>query len=325
MTVSRVINDEKNVRESTRKNVLAAIEALGYTPNQAARSLASAGQIQIGLLYDNPRTSYVSAFLIGGLQQTSKRNVRLIARQCATPEEAEEAINRFALYDVDGVILPPPQSDWKPVTDALARHDIPTVLVATGMPHSSFSAVGIDDYLAAHSMVNHLISLGHDRIGFITGDPKQEASARRLDGYRSALEENNLPVDESLIAPGNFTFKSGLEAATTLLELDTPPTAIFASNDDMAAAAVAVAHRKGLDIPGDLSVCGFDDTALAETLFPELTTIHQPIEDMTREAVDHLITKIRARRDGERGKRRHILLDFTLVRRQSDGPPPAGD
>ena len=123
MTVSRVINDEKNVRESTRKNVLAAIDALGYSPNQAARSLASADQIQIGLLYDNPRTSYVSAFLIGGLKQTSKRNVRLVARQCETPEKAEEAINRFALSGVDGVILPPPQSDWKPVTTARQWRD----------------------------------------------------------------------------------------------------------------------------------------------------------------------------------------------------------
>jgi LacI family transcriptional regulator len=118
-----------------------------------------------------------------------------------------------------------------------------------------------------------------------------------------------------------FTYRSGLEAAENLLSLPEPPTAIFASNDDMAAATVAIAHRRGIDVPGDLSVCGFDDTAIAETLWPELTTIHQPIEEMSRTAVDHLLAKIRARRDGTREARRHIVLEHTLVRRNSDASP----
>jgi len=321
MTVSRVINEEKNVRPATRETVLQSIGELGYSPNQAARSLAGADQIHIGLLYDNPRTAYVSAFLIGGLQQTSQRNVQLVVQQCETPAEAETAIGRFARRGIDGVILPPPLSDWAPALAALDRGDIPTVLVATGRPHSSCSAVGIDDFLAARTIVDHLISLGHRRIGFITGDPDQEASGRRLDGYRDALQESGLPADPGLIAEGMFTYRSGLEAAENLLSLPEPPTAIFASNDDMAAATVAIAHRRGIDVPGDLSVCGFDDTAIAETLWPELTTIHQPIEEMSRTAVDHLLVKIRARRDGKRVARRHIVLEHTLVRRNSDASP----
>lgn len=323
MTVSRVINHEKNVRPKTRDSVLASIDELGYSPNQAARSLAGADQVHVGLLYDNSRTTYVSAFLIGGLQQTSQRNVQLVVRQCETPEEGEAAINRFAANGIDGVILPPPLSDWPPVLAALERHDIPTVLVATGRPHSTCSAVGIDDFLAAHTMVDHLIELGHRRIGFITGDPNQQASERRLEGYRDALDKAGVAVDEALIAEGMFTYRSGLRAAEKLLALDDEPSAIFASNDDMAAATVAIAHRRGIDVPGDLTVCGFDDTAIAETLWPELTTIHQPIEEMSRTAVDHLLTKIRARRDGKRAARRHIVLDHTLIRRQSDAAPPA--
>jgi LacI family transcriptional regulator len=322
MTVSRVINDEKNVRAETRTSVLASIDALGYSPNQAARSLAGADTIHIGMLYDNPRTTYVSTFLIGGLQQTSRRNVQLVVEQSQTPREAEAAIERFATSGIDGVILPPPLSDWMPVVSALDKHDIPTVLVATGRPHTTSSAVGIDDYLAARTMVGHLLNLGHERIGFITGDPNQEASQRRLDGYRDTLAERGIAVDESLIAYGMFTFRSGVESATRLLDQDPRPTAIFASNDDMAAGAIAVAGRAGLHVPRDLTVCGFDDTPIAERLLPELTTIRQPIEEMSRQAVDHLIKKIRARRAGKRAARQHIVLDHELVRRHSDAPPP---
>jgi LacI family transcriptional regulator len=319
MTVSRVINNETNVRSSTRDTVTASITELGYSPNQAARSLAGADQIHIGLLYDDPRTTYVSAFLIGGLEQTSRRHVQLTVRQCRSPAAAIAAIRRFSETGIDGVVLPPPISDWTDVLEVIEELDMPTVLVATGRPHSACSAVGIDDFRAARAMVDHLLELGHRRIGFITGDPNQEAAARRLQGYRYAITKAGLEVDETLIVPGLFTYRSGLEAAEKLLDLEQRPTAIFASNDDMAAATVALAHRRGLDVPGDLSVCGFDDTALAVTLWPELTTIHQPIEDMSRTAVDHLVTKVRARRAGKRAERRHILLEFTLVQRESDG------
>jgi len=170
-------------------------------------------------------------------------------------------------------------------------------------------------------MTRQIAGLGHKRIGFIIGNPDQTASARRLDGYRAALVEEGIAVDEALIVQGLFSYRSGLEAAEKLLDLPVPPSAIFASNDDMAAAAVAVAHRRGLDVPGKLTVCGFDDTTLATAIWPELTTVHQPIADMSRAAVEILVSEIAARREGERRQSRRIVLDFTLVRRQSDGPP----
>jgi LacI family transcriptional regulator len=323
MTVSRVINNESNVRSSTRETVTASITALGYSPNLAARSLAGADQIHVGMLFDDPRTTYVSAFLIGGLQQTSRRHVQLTVRQCRKPAEATAAIRRFAEIGIDGVVLPPPISDWTEVLEVIEEVDMPTVLVATGRPHSACSAVGIDDFLAARAMVDHLLALGHRRIGFITGDPNQEASERRLAGYKDAIENAGLEVDQYLIVQGMFTYRSGLDAARKLLALEERPTAIFASNDDMAAATVALAHSQGLDLPHDLSVCGFDDTVLAVTLWPELTTIHQPIEEMSRTAVDHLVSRIRARRDGSRAERQHIVLDFTLVKRDSCTSPDA--
>jgi LacI family transcriptional regulator len=182
-------------------------------------------------------------------------------------------------------------------------------------------AVRIDDHAAAVAMTRHILSLGHTRIGFIIGNPDQTASAQRLAGYKAALAEADIPVDNSLIRQGLFTYRSGYKAADQLLSLAKPPTAIFASNDDMGAAAVAVAHRHHLDVPKGLTVCGFDDTEFSRSIFPELTTIRQPIADMSRAALLLLLKKIKARREGREEEVKQELLDFTLVRRESDGPP----
>jgi len=129
-------------------------------------------------------------------------------------------------------------------------------------------------------MTAYLLELGHTRIAFIKGHPNQTASARRFEGYQAAMQEAGIPPDQNLIQQGYFTYRSGLEATEKLLARKKPATAIFASNDDMAAAAISVAHRRGLDVPRDLSVVGFDDTPTATTVWPELTTIRQPIAAM---------------------------------------------
>lgn len=322
MTVSRVINGEKNVRESTREAVNAAIRELNYAPNPAARSLAGADLIRIGLLYSNPSAAYLSEFLVGSLDQCSRGNIQLIVEKC-DDERAELAATRLVASGVDGIILPPPLCDNAAVTRALAEANVPAVAVATGEPPADVSAVRIDDFAAAQAMTRHLIALGHRRIGFIKGHPNQTASRQRLEGHLAALAEAGLRADDDLIAQGYFTYRSGFEAAETLVALRPPVSAIFASNDDMAAAAIAVAHRRGLDVPRDLTVVGFDDSALATTVWPELTTIRQPIADMSRQAVTLLADEIRSRRAGEKAQHPHALQDFTLIRRQSDGSPPA--
>ncbi len=321
MTVSRVINGENNVRPATREAVNAAIAALNYAPNRAAQSLAGANQIRIGLLYSNPSSAYLSEFLVGGLDQASRGNVQLIVEKCEPDHHEGDVARRLVAGGIDGLILPPPLCDSPEVMAALEETGTPAVAVATGRAADGLSAVSIDDYRAAHAMTLHIAALGHQRIGFILGNPNQTVSERRLEGYRDALAAAALPYDEELVAPGLFTYRSGLDAAERLLDLPNPPTAIFASNDDMAAATVAVAHRRGLDVPGDLTVCGFDDTALATTIWPELTTIRQPITDMSRAAVDLLLEAVRRQRSGEGSKPRQLLLDFTLVRRQSDAAP----
>lgn len=319
MTVSRVINGENNVRPATRDTVNAAIAALNYAPNSAARMLAGAGQNRIGLLYSNPSAAYLSEFLVGSLDQASRRDVQLIVEKCELGDHEIEVARHLIDGGIDGIVLPPPLCDSPDLIRLLVEEDVCAVLVGSARPAAELMAVSIDDHRAALAMTRHAISLGHSRIGFIGGNPTLKASADRLAGYRAALDEAGVAFDDALVAPGLFTYRSGLDAAEQLLDLADAPTAIFASNDDMAAATVAVAHRRGLEVPGDLTVCGFDDTTLATAIWPELTTIHQPIADMSRAAVDMLVSALR--RQETAPEERHRLLDFTLIRRQSDAAP----
>ncbi len=320
MTVSRVVNGMANVRAETRERVAAAIAALDYAPNLAARLLASAGDIRLGLLYANPSAAYLSAFLLGGLEHATAINAQLLVVPCADADDIAQAAARLARAGVDGVILPAPLCDNVDVQALVADAALPAVAVASGAPLASMAAVGIDDQAAAREMTAHLVGQGHRRIGFIAGNPDQTASARRFAGYREALAAAGIALDDTLVAPGLFSYRSGALAAETLLAQPERPSAIFASNDDMAAACVAVAHRMGLDVPRDLSVVGFDDTALAIEIWPELTTIRQPIADLARTAIDLLVALIRDRRAGRADAvPEHRILPFTLIRRGSDG------
>ena len=321
MTVSRVINGEQVVRPATREKVEAAITALNYAPSAAARTLAGGDETRIGLLYSNPSSSYLSEFLVGSLDQASRSGVDLVVEKWDEQTSVRAVVDHLQRSRIDGVVLPPPLCDFEELVSGLQNAGIPAVAVATGQPKEDMLAVSIDDCHAAYEMTRHLLSLGHMRIGFIKGNPNQSASTRRFEGYVKAIEEAGLPIDDDLIEQGFFTYRSGLDAAEHILALADPPTAIFASNDDMAAATVAIAHRTGLDVPGDLTVCGFDDTSLATTIWPELTTIRQPISDMSRAAVEALVRQLKPRRGADGDTAQHQVLDYALIRRQSDAAP----
>lgn len=317
MTVSRVVNREPNVRPATRDAVETVIAALGYRPNTAARQLAGAAYCRVALLYANPSAAYLSEFLIGSL---AAADVELVVERCEVGEPADAIVARLSSHRIDGVVLPPPLCDDAALRDLLAAADMLTVLVATGAPPTGAMAVTIDDEAAAAEMTWHLLAFGHRRIGFVRGDFRQTASARRLDGYKKALSNAGLSADPAVIVAGDFSYRSGLIAAERLLSLAEPPTALFASNDDMAAAALAVAHRRGLDVHRDLTVVGFDDTAVATTVWPELTTIRQPVANMARAAVEMLVAAARRRRTGLRIVSEHLVFPHVLIRRESDAP-----
>lgn len=325
MTVSRVINGHPRVRDETKRVVNEAIAALKYTPNPAARNLAGIEDVKIGILYRIPSAAYLSEFLIGGIEEAGQHTVQLITQKTGEDEGDLDALRKLLKRGVRGVILPPPICDNLEVLDYLRREGVPTVVAAADDPSYDFMAVRIDDYSAARRMTEHLLAQGHRKIGFITGNQGQRSSSRRLSGYRDALMGSGVAFDDAFVIEGSFTYKSGTVAAEKLLSGSNLPTAIFASNDDMAAATIAVAYKKGLKVPADLSVVGFDDTILATAISPELTTIHQPIADMSRRAIQLLVSAIEDKGDRSQVTPRHEMLAYTFVRRESDAQAPKDD
>jgi LacI family transcriptional regulator len=317
MTVSRVLNYKGNVGDATREKVERSIAALNFAPSAIARSLAGNEELRIALLYAFPPSSYLSEFLIGSLFQASRSHVHLAVEVVQPDTSIDDLIHSLLQSRIRGVILFPPLCDSAATVAALTAAGLHIVAVATGRTPRAFSSVSVDDHRAAHDMTRHLIAQGHRRIGFIAGNPSHGATHRRLDGYRLALAEAGIGDDAAIVAQGLFTYRSGLDAAAQILDRSDRPSAIFASNDDMAAATVAVAHQRGLDVPRDLSVCGFDDAPLATTIWPELTTIRQPIDEMSRTTVELLSREIKGSRKGPPVQ---LILDHELVRRQSDTP-----
>jgi LacI family transcriptional regulator len=323
MTVSRVVNGSEYVSKTTRNAVQRSVRELGYSPNIAARNLASERGERLGLLYGNPSSAYLSEFLVGALESATRHGVQLVLEKCEpTPVASRRAVRRLLSGAVVGVVLPPPLCESSLVRAELTAARLPVVTVAAGRPPADTMCVRIDDYTAALEMTRYLIRLGHERLAFIKGHPNQSASEERWLGFSAALEEASRakrgqtpPRTEQ----GFFSFRSGLDAARKLLDTHPLPTAIFASNDDMAAAVIAEAHRRGLDVPRDLTVVGFDDTLIASTIWPELTTIQQPIARMAAEAIDMLVTAVRSGRRG--AERLHRLIPHALISRESAAAP----
>ena len=251
MTVSRVVNGAANVRQSTRDLVQETIARLNYSPNTAARSLAAGHATHIGLFYANPSDAYLTQFLVGALDGARRAGCHLVLEVCEgeTADAQAEATRRFASTDVEGVILPPPISEYEPVHAALAAAGIPVVSVARGRQPADTLNVGIDDHGAAKTITRHLIELGHRHIGLIRGHPEHMASAERQRGFVDALREAGIDPAEAPVEQGFFSYRSGLVAAERLLARRPRPTAIFASNDDMAAAAVSSRTAAGWRCP----------------------------------------------------------------------------
>jgi LacI family transcriptional regulator len=317
MTVSRTINGRGGVRPEIREAVTAAIQALGYKPNAAARSLVTSRELRIGVVYSNPSAAFMSEFLTGAFEEAALLGARLLilrAPKGKTP--SARALKNFISSGLSGILLTPPLGDSAGLLRLFTDAHLPIATVAAYPPVSAVS-VRINDRQAAYEISRHLLGLRHRRIGFIAGNPDQAASAERMAGFYAAVRE--FESVETYIAQGDFSFASGLAAAEQLLDRTPAPTAIFASNDDMAAAVVSVAHRRHLDVPKQLSVVGFDDTVTAVTLWPPLTTVHQPVHKLAAEALRLLAARVSART--EQAQPTVQLLDFKIVHRESVAPP----
>lgn len=290
-TVSRVLNGHRYVRAETREKIEAAMRALGFKPSIAARILAGTKSGQIALIYDNHSPYYIHQIQAGCWGRCHDAGIRLIAQPVDIDDVdvGEQVRGLVTETHVDGIILSSPVTDCDPVLRALEAMDVPFVRISPGTNHALTSSVFMDDVQAADDMTTYILNLGHRRIGFIKGHPNHMASDERLFGYRRALDRVGIAYEPGLVAEGAFDFDSGVEAGRWFLSLATPPTAIFASNDDMAAGVLAVAHDRGIDVPSQLSVAGFDDTTLARTVWPPLTTIRQPVYDLAHAAADLLL------------------------------------
>ena len=290
-TVSRVLNQEKYVAKATRAKVEATVTALGFRPSFAARALAGRKSFQIVLLTDNPSPYYAQNIQAGVRARCQESGYRMIAQpvDSGAANLLEEILGLIDQAQLDGVILTPPLTENNAVRQALSDRGLPFVMTAPARLDPTIASAFIDNAQAAQDMTRHLIEAGHRRIGFVAGDPRYAASARRKEGYEAALGEAGLAFDPELVEAGEYTFASGSEAAQKLLGAPDPPTAIFASSDDMAAGVLATAHRLGINVPSALSVAGFDDTDLAAVVWPPLTTIRQPVRDLGYAAADLLL------------------------------------
>mgnify|MGYP002780601761 CR=1 FL=1 len=290
-TVSRVLNGHPYVSDALRAKVEQAMAELDFRPSVAARILSGAKSNQVALIYDNHSPYYMFQIQKGCWDFCHENGIRLLAQpvDVADPRVGEQVRGLVSETHVDGIILSSPVTDCDPVLRALEAMDVPFVRISPGTNHALTSSVFMDDAQAADDMTTHLINLGHRRIGFIKGHPNHMSSDDRLFGYRRALDRVGIAFEPQLVADGEFDFESGVRAGQYFLDMAARPTAIFAANDDMAAGVLSVAHDRGVSLPDDLSVAGFDDTTLARTVWPPLTTIHQPMADLARTAAEILI------------------------------------
>lgn len=316
-TVSRVINNERGVRDETRHRILEAIQQLDYQPNLNARGLAGARSFLIGLFYDKPG-DYLSEFQTGAVQRCRESDLHLMVQplDIASKDMARDVSTLVRQLRLEGVILLPPLSDHAAVRTALAEADVPSVHIAPMREPVESPSVDTDDRAAARQMTVELLDRGHRRIGFMLGPPGHRATEQRYLGFVDAMHARGVTIEPELVQTGNFEFSDGLECARRILDAGSRPTAIFASNDDMAAAAACVARQMGLELPGQLSIAGFDDAPIASMTWPQLATVRQPVRQIARIATD-LIIQHRPHRHGWPSPMPRPRLELELIVRGS--------
>ncbi len=318
-TVSRVVNNESNVRDATREKVLSAIRELRYKPNAAARELSGKRSRLVGLVYENAQEfNYLKDVLNGSLDACEARGYALLLCPITLPNpDIAARIREFVTQArVEGIVLPAPLGDLAAAAALLRQLRIPVAAIAPKDPRPEEINVSCNDGAATCSLAEYLIEQGHRAIGFIKGHPGHGASAARFAGYRRALQRHGLAFSAALVRQGYFDFDSGKTAASELLDLAKPPSAIVASNDDMAAGVLFEARERGLTVPRDLSVVGFDDTQIASRMWPPLTTVRQPIVQMAETAARLLIDKL----NGEAVQSPDEPFECEVVIRKSTAP-----
>lgn len=311
-TVSRVINRSPLLNEATREKVEAVIAELGYVPNPQARALALRRNFLIGLIHDNPNAQMVLGVQQGILSAISDTEFALVVRPVnrRSPDMLEDVRAFLEQQRLFGVMLLPPISENDDLAALCEELGVTYVRMGSVRLDDDQHMVASNDREAVAGAVAHLIARGHRRIGFVAGPEGFRSAAERALGYGDALDSAGIAPDAAIMAGGDYTFESGIAAGEKLLAARPRPGAIFASNDEMAAGVLHAARKQGLSVPEDLSIIGFDDTAIAAHIWPPLTTVRWPIQAMARAAAIKLIDPAQARKQPS-----HFLSD--LIERAS--------
>lgn len=323
-TVSRVINKEPSVRKKTYDIVMEAVNELNYQPNLAARNLAGTSSFTVGLVYDNPNAYYVIDMQNGVLSRCKDEGYELVIHPCTYTDANMEAdfITMIKRSRLAGLVLTPPLSEQSSITNLLDELNIHYVRVLSGRPtdDDQDTCIYVNDYKAAYEITTHLLTHGHENIGFICGDKEHKSTSERLEGYKAALADHNTQFNSEFIYDGKYSFESGVEGAKALLANDNKLaiTAILGGNDEMAAGALFASRLMGIAIPEQLSITGFEDSPFSRQTWPKLTTAHQANDVISQHAARLLFTKTR----GARNQDKDIITSFTpsIVIRESSGP-----
>lgn len=295
-TVSRVINNDPNVKELNRIRVEEAMRKLKYKPNVSAQRLAGLKTNAVGLIMPPFRDMFGSFFIseiLRGIGDALSSEGRDLLLHLSRPAEDMSRDNILNKTFVAGVLFADIDGSEK-LLEYAKEEDIPFVVINNHIQDENVSCAAVDNRGAAAEVVDYLYRMGHRKIATITGSLKTQAGALRLEGYKDGLKKNGLSLNEAYIFYGEFTTKSASDAAKKLLEAKPMPSAVFIASDEMAQEAIRAFQKTGLNVPGDISVIGFDDNILAKEGAVALTTMHQPLYEMAKEsaaALSQIISK----------------------------------
>lgn len=311
-TVSKVINNTGQISEKTRQRVLEVMKSLNYLPSAIASALTGKGTYTIGLLIPDLANPFFAEIARSVEDRGQELGFSVI--MCSTDNNPEKEAKYFSLLKqkwVDGIILASGLQNESILTEYIDQN-FPVALIAQDILTLTVDTVSVDDFMGGYQATSYLISLGHKKIGLLA-ENNLHSSKQRVGGYRSALEEKGIPFDEGLLYLSDSSLEASIQQAGRILDRSERPSAIFASNDLLAIGIIQAARQRGILIPNELSLIGFDNTILAKTSDPALTTIAQPIREIGSLGVDFIIEKIK----GKKNKKKRILLQPEIIVRNS--------
>ncbi len=313
-TVSRVINGSEFVKDQTRQSVLAAMKSLGYQPNAFARALATNSYNTFGLILPHFESHYFSAILTQAAQDMQKADKKLFVMNSSDSAAGEEdAVRSLNAHNCDAIIIYSRHLSEAQLSSLQQEIKTQLIVINRSLHDEQLFSFSFDQEQVARLATRYLLNSGHQHIACITTPMSSSTGHQRLSGYKEALEEHGVTIEESLIFPGKSTPKSGYEATLKLLDSGVPFTAIFACADSMAIGAIRALHDRGIKVPEKVSVIGIDGDPAAEYMVPRLSTIALPISELTRDAITTALTY----KDKQESKKKHFQYEGSLQVKES--------